>query len=383
MLSSKISEIAAEAKTPFYFYDMELLRQTLDKFTSEIKLYGYQAHYALKANSDPGILSLIKSYGLGADCVSGNEVLLAVQSGFSPDKIVFAGVGKSDEEIVNALKNKIFCFNCESVPELEVINQIAGSMGVTAAVSIRINPDIDAHTHQYISTGRSRDKFGISPWKFEEVMSVINNSANLSFTGLHFHIGSQITDLSVFEMLCDRVNQLQQWFRNRGTEVRNINLGGGLGVDYGDPDINPIPDFSTYFRIINRNLKVYPGQQIHFEPGRAIVAQCGSLVSRVLFVKEGRGKKFAILDAGMTDLIRPALYRVNHRIENLTSALGETRYDVVGPICESSDIFARNILLPGTSRGDIIAIRTAGAYGQVMSMRYNQRDLPRSEYSGN
>ncbi|MDD2425424.1 MAG: diaminopimelate decarboxylase [Bacteroidales bacterium] len=381
MLASKISVKIPGAKTPFYFYDLELLKQTLERYSSEIKLYGYQAHYALKANCDPVLLSLIKDYGLGADCVSGNEVLLAVKSGFAPDKIVFAGVGKSDEEIINSLKSKIHCFNCESIPEIEVINQIAGSMGVTASVSIRVNPDIDAHTHKYISTGKSRDKFGISPWRFEDVMQTIKQSANIRFMGLHFHIGSQITDMSVFEMLCSRVNELQQWFRNRGEEVRNINLGGGLGVNYDEPDNNPVPDFSTYFRIINRNLKVYPGQKVHFEPGRALVAQCGSLISKVLYVKEGRGKKFVILDAGMTDLIRPALYKVHHKIENLSSDKKIVRYDVVGPICESSDFFARNIPLAETCRGDLIAIRTAGAYGQVMSMRYNQRDLPVSVYS--
>ncbi len=381
MLASKLSEKITVSETPFYFYDIELLKDTLQKFTAEIKLYGYQAHYALKANGDKRVLGIIKSYGLGADCVSGNEVSLALKCGFDPSKIVFAGVGKTDREIITALKGKIFCFNCESTPEIEVINALASSLGVTASVSLRINPDIDAHTHKYISTGRSRDKFGISPWTFEDVMNVIKSCNNIKLTGLHFHVGSQITDLSVFEMLCLRVNELQQWFRNRGEEVHNINLGGGLGVDYEEPDKNPVPDFSTYFRIINRNLKVYPGQKVHFEPGRALVAQCGSLISRVLYVKVGRGKKFVILDAGMTDLIRPALYQAGHKIENLSSDKRMMRYDVVGPICESSDVFARNILLNETHRGDMIAIRSAGAYGQVMSMRYNQRDLPLSRYS--
>jgi len=381
MLASKLSEKITGSETPFYFYDIELLNETLQKYTSEIKIYGYLAHYALKANSDKRVLGIIKSYGLGADCVSGNEVSLALKCGFDPSMIVFAGVGKSDKEIITALKGRIFCFNCESVPEIEVINGLASSLGVTASVSLRINPDIDAHTHKYISTGRSRDKFGISPWTFEDVIGVIKRCKNIKLTGLHFHIGSQITDLSVFEMLCLRVNELQQWFRNRGEEINNINLGGGIGVDYENPDNNPVPDFSTYFRIINRNLKVYPGQKVHFEPGRALVAQCGSLLSRALYVKVGRGKKFVILDAGMTDLIRPALYQASHKIENLTSEKRMMRYDVVGPICESSDVFARNILLNETHRGDMIALRSAGAYGQVMSMRYNQRDLPLSRYS--
>ncbi len=381
MLASKLSEKITGSETPFYFYDIELLNETLHKFTAEIKLYGYQAHYALKANADKRVLGIIKSYGFGADCVSGNEISLALKCGFDPSRIVFAGVGKSDKEIITALKGRIFCFNCESIPEIEVINSLASSLGVKASVSLRINPDIDAHTHKYISTGRSRNKFGISPWTFEDVIGVVKRCKNIKLTGLHFHIGSQITDLTVFELLCQRINELQQWFRNRGEDINNINLGGGLGVDYEDPDKNPIPDFSTYFRIINRNLKVYPGQKVHFEPGRALVAQCGSLLSRVLYVKIGRGKKFVILDAGMTDLIRPALYQASHKIENLSSDKRMMRYDVVGPICESSDVFSRNVLLNETHRGDLIAIRSAGAYGQVMSMRYNQRDLPLSHYS--
>lgn len=368
-------------ETPFYYYDLELLRKTLDLYSREIDKYNYHAHYALKANANERILSIIKSYGLGADCVSGNEVSLALKMGFNRKDIVYAGVGKSDKEIVTALNGGIFSFNCESIPEIEVINNLAEGLGKKACISLRINPDIDAHTHKYISTGRAQDKFGISPWMFESVIQTINNCSGIELLGLHFHVGSQITDLNVFEMLCNRINDLQGWFRDKGLLLNNINLGGGLGVDYSDPDSAPIPDFASYFKIINKYLKVYPGQTIHFEPGRAIIAQCGTLVSRVLYVKMGKGKKFAILDAGMNDLIRPALYQASHKIQNLTSNGRLLKYDVVGPICESSDRFGKNISMPETGRGDIIAIRSAGAYGQVMSMRYNQKPLAPEYYS--
>ncbi len=368
-------------ETPFYYYDLTLLKKTLDLYKTGIDKYNYKAHYALKANANPQILDIIKNYGLGADCVSGNEVSLAIKCGFDPDKIVYAGVGKSDKEIITALKGGIFSFNCESIPEIEVINDIAGGLGRKARISLRINPDIDAHTHKYISTGRSQDKFGISPWMFEPVLNTIARCNNIELIGLHFHVGSQITDLHVFEMLSGRVNELQGWFRDHGQLLGNINLGGGLGIDYGDPDANPIPDFMNYFSIINKNLKTYPGQSVHFEPGRALVAQCGTLISRVLYVKIGKGKKFAILDAGMNDLIRPALYQAIHKVQNLTSKGRIMKYDVVGPICESSDRFGKNVPLPQTSRGDIIAIRSAGAYGQVMRMRYNQKELAPEYYS--
>lgn len=368
-------------QTPFYYYDIELLNKTLDEYTSLINKYNYHAHYALKANADPRILSIIQKAGLGADCVSGNEVALAIKSGFSPDKVVYAGVGKSDKEIKTALKAGIFSFNCESVPEIKIINDFAASMGKKARISLRVNPDIDAHTHKYISTGRKEDKFGISPWMFESVADLFKTCKNIELVGLHFHVGSQITDLGVFKLLCEKVAELQQWFTDRDIFIPNLNLGGGLGVDYVNPNENPIANFKDYFEIINKNLVVKPGQNVHFEPGRAIVAQCGHLISRVLYVKIGQRKKFAILDAGMNDLIRPALYQAHHAIENLTSEKRKMRYDIVGPVCESSDKFGTNIMLPQTQRGDIIAIHTAGAYGQVMGMRYNQRDLAKAYYS--
>lgn len=381
MITKEAISAFKHIKTPFYYYDLELLQQTLNIYTAEITKYGYHAHYALKANANPRILEMIKNAGLGADCVSGNEVMLAVKSGFSPDKIVYAGVGKSDKEIKQALKAGIFSFNCESVPEIEIINGFAASMGRVAKIALRINPDIDAHTHKYISTGRKEDKFGISPWMFEDVAQLLERCKNVELVGLHFHVGSQILDLSVFKLLCSRIAELQKWFTDKGIAIKNLNLGGGLGVDYTNPNQNPIASFTDYFNIINSNLVVAPGQNVHFEPGRAIVAQCGHLISRVLYVKIGQTKKFVILDAGMNDLIRPALYQAHHAIENLTSSKRLLKYDVVGPVCESSDKFGKDVKLPITERGDLIALHTAGAYGQVMAMKYNQRDLAKEYYS--
>ena len=381
MITKQAIEVFKKIETPFYYYDVELLKRTLEIYKFQLEKYGYHAHYALKANANDRILDIIKGYGLGADCVSGNEVKLAVKAGFPADKIVFAGVGKSDKEIKAALDADIFGFNCESIPEISVINELAAKMGKKARVSLRVNPDIDAHTHKYISTGRKEDKFGISPWMFQDVADMMAKCKNIDFIGLHFHVGSQITDLAVFKLTCKRVEELQKWFTDRGFFIKNINLGGGLGIDYNNPNENPIAPLKEYFKIINENLIVRPGQDVHFEPGRAIVGQCGHLISRVLYVKIGQRKKFAILDAGMNDLIRPALYQAHHAIENLTSTGRLLRYDVVGPVCESSDSWGKNILLNATQRGDLVALHSAGAYGQVIAMKYNQRDIAKAFYS--
>ena len=381
MITKEQVEAFGTIETPFYFYDMDLLRQTLDTYKSQIDKYGYNAHYALKANANDRIIETIRQYGLGADCVSGNEVKLAVRAGFDPQKIVYAGVGKSDKEIRAALRAGIFSFNCESVPEIRIIDALAGSLGRKARISIRVNPDIDAHTHKYISTGLEENKFGISPWAFQDVADVLAECKHVELLGLHFHVGSQITEMPVFALLCRRIEELQQWFIEHNIPIRNLNLGGGLGVNYKDPEGDPVAHFEEYFDTVHRNLVVREGQQIHFEPGRALVAQCGTLVSRVLYVKEGRKKRFAILDAGMNDLIRPALYQAYHHIENLTSTGRRLRYDVVGPVCESSDCWGTRRVLNTCRRGDLVALRSAGAYGQVMAMRYNQRDLARAVYS--
>ena len=368
-------------QTPFYYYEMDLLRETLSSCSKEAGRYDYFLHYALKANSNPVILSLISRSGYGADCVSGNEIRAALQNGFHPGHIMFSGVGKSDDEIRLALQQKIQSINVESRQEMEVINDLAGAMGLTADISLRIIPNVDARTHRYITTGLEENKFGILPWEFDKVLDKLKKLENLRLIGLHFHIGSQITDLDIFKSLCHRVNEINAWFISNRVFVEIINVGGGLGIDYGDPDKYRIPDFSSYFRVFKNFIELQGNQQLHFEPGRAIVGQCGSLITKVLFVKKGVNTRFAIVDAGMNDLIRPALYQSYHKIENLTSNEKPEKYDVVGPICESSDCFGKAISLPKTSRNDLLAIRSTGAYGQTMASQYNLRDLAATVYS--
>jgi diaminopimelate decarboxylase len=369
--------------TPFYYYNMNLLEETLQVIKEESEKYGYHIHYAVKANANQRILQIINSYGLGADCVSGNEVSAAIQAGYSSEKVVFAGVGKSDKEIITGLKNNIGCFNVESIPELEVINELAENEGVVANVALRINPNVKANTHHYITTGLEENKFGIYIWDLEKVMNKIDELDNVCFKGIHFHIGSQINDLDSYKQLCLRVNELQEWFEKRRTIPQIVNVGGGLGIDYENPDENPMPDFKSFFKIFDDFLELKEGQQLHFELGRSVVGQCGTLISKVIYVKEGVNTYFAIIDAGMSDLIRPALYQAYHKIQNLTSDGEELKYDVVGPICESSDCFGKAVSLPQTSRGDVIAIRSAGAYGEIMANQYNLRALPRAVYSDN
>ncbi len=367
--------------TPYYKYNMELLERTLQTIKDETAKYGFTEHYAVKANANPTILKKIASFGFGADCVSGGEIKAAVKAGFAPDKIVFAGVGKADWEIETAIDNDIFCFNVESLPETDVINQIACDKGKKVNVEIRVNPDVDAHTHAKITTGLNENKFGINLPLLPSVIEHIKNLSNLNLIGLHFHIGSQITDLTVFDNLCNTVLELLADLKAQGITFTNINFGGGLGVDYLNPDANPIPDFKNYFAIFSKYTKGLKGVSIHFELGRAVVAQCGTLVSKVLYVKEGEAKKFVILDAGFSDLIRPAMYDAYHKIENVTSKEPAETYDVVGPICESSDVFGKERMLTKAHRGDIIEIRTAGAYGEVMASQYNLRELPKVVFS--
>lgn len=418
-----------ELATPFWYYDMDVFRKTVKLAASLSERYGIGAHYALKANVEPRLVSYIASKGFGADCVSGNEVKYAVESGFARSSIVFAGVGKSDKEISDALDLGIGCFNVESLMEMQVIDALAASKGIRANVSMRINPNIDAHTHRYVTTGLYENKFGISRHEFEAAIDILKGSKALDFKGLHFHIGSQITDVEpVYSLECERAAEIVEWFEAHGMEVGSIDLGGGLGVDYDEPDENPVPDFEKWFSIIDRKLRRRPEQSVSIEPGRSMVAQCGSLITRVLFVKSGETKTFLIMDAGMNDLIRPALYGAYHKIENLSAyyartesaesedltrhhqmpageqrsgglALGcarrpdrplekggggiesERLYDIVGPVCESSDVWGEGRELPYSKRGDILAIRSTGAYGSVMSSRYNLRDLAPAVFS--
>ena len=367
--------------TPFYYYDMQLLQQTLDVVKTASGKYGYHVHFAIKANANPRLLSLIAKNGLGADCVSGGEVRAALDAGFPANKIVFAGVGKADWEINLGLDNDIFCFNVESLAELEVINELAAAKQKVASIALRINPEVDAHTHAKITTGMKENKFGINLSQLASVTDRLADMKHVRLIGIHCHIGSQITDMSAFRNLTIRINEIQDDLAAKGIVVENLNFGGGLGIDYYHPNHLSIPAFDNYFAAIHSLLQVRPGQQVHFEPGRSIVAQCGTLIARVLYVKEGETKKFAILDAGFTELIRPAMYDAYHRIENISSDEPVELYDVVGPICESSDVFGKEVELNKAHRGDFLALRSAGAYGEVMASQYNCRKLPTAYYS--
>ena len=378
----------AEMETPFYFYDIDLFERTADKLAALSVTYDIGVHYAIKANSEERLLRMLSARGFGADCVSANEAVHASKCGFTPASIMLAGVGKTDKEIRTSLEVGIGCFNVESIPEMDAIDGIAGGMGVKAPVALRINPNIDPHTHKYITTGLEENKFGISRFEFDAALEKLRSCRNLEFKGLLFHIGSQITDVeNVFglESRCGR--ELVSWFEEHGLKVENVDFGGGLGVDYEDPDGSPVADFETWMKALRSCFPVGEGYKLHIEPGRAIVAQCGSLITRVVYVKKGRTKNFVIVDAGMNDLIRPALYGAYHKVENLSASYlrgddtKDCAYDVVGPICESSDVWGEGRILRQTCRGDLMAIRTAGAYGRTMASRYNMRDLAPAVYS--
>lgn len=377
----ELSEQIKKFKTPYYYYNIDLLEKTLSTVLTESGKHNFSVHYAIKANANPILLRVISKYGFGADCVSGNEIIRALECGFPADKIVYAGVGKSDEEIELAIKNNIFCFNCESLPEIRIIDEIAGRSGVRAQIALRINPNVDAHTHHYITTGIEENKFGIYLYDLEHVIETIQPLKNIKLIGLHFHIGSQITDMSVFRGLCLRANEIQQRLKDRDILLPHINFGGGLGIDYDQPYGEPVANFAAYFDTFARFFEPELHQQVHFELGRSIIAHCGDLVAKVLYIKEGKNKKFAILDAGMNDLLRPALYQAFHKIENISSSGPEEKYDVVGPICESADCFGKDVTLSQTERGDFIVIHTCGAYGETMASQYNLRDLPGTHFS--
>lgn len=371
-----------ELETPFYYYDMEILEATLAEIKRCTEGKPFHVHYAIKANANPGILSAIRKAGFGIDCVSGGELAAALNAGVENKKIVFAGVAKTDKEILAGLDANILCFNVESLNELEVIDELARQQGKVATVAIRVNPNVDAHTHAYITTGLNENKFGINLEMLDDVICKALAMKNINLCGLHFHIGSQITENGPFVALSKKINELVPRVESLGAKISIINVGGGLGIDYENPNENPIPDFEGYFDTFSKHLILRDDQELHFELGRSIVAQCGSLISRVIFVKHGVAKKFVMVDAGMSDLIRPALYQAHHNIENLTSIETATdTYDVVGPICESSDKFGENEILPITKRGDFIALRSAGAYGEIMASQYNCRQLPKSVFS--
>lgn len=383
MLKGKFPvEKFTELRTPFYYYDMDLLRRTLAQVTKQCAHNPqFVVHYAVKANANPVILSAIAAAGFGADCVSGGEIKAALAAGFPPSSIVFAGVGKSDEEILMGLDADIARFNVESLAELKVIDTFARAVGKIARVSLRVNPDVGAHTHANITTGLSENKFGINYDQLENVIKAAQVLKNISYEGLHFHIGSQILDMSDFVALCNRINELANKLRNAGLPLGDINVGGGLGINYEHPNHMDMADFKSYFDTFRTHLDVGRDVKVHFELGRSIVAPCGSLISRVLYVKEGTTRKFAIIDGSMTELIRPALYKAYHRVENISSSEDEEIYDVVGPVCESSDVFVKEASIDKCRRGDFIAIRSAGAYGESMASNYNCRPLPKAYFS--
>lgn len=363
--------------TPFYYYDCDLLRETLHVIEEEANKHkGYIVHYAVKANANKKVLNLISQTGMGADCVSGGEIQRCLECGFPSEKIVYAGVGKADWEINLGLDNDIFCFNVESKEELEIINELAQKRGKIASVCLRINPEVGAHTHANITTGLAENKFGIALRYVPSIISAAMEMTHINLIGLHFHIGSQIMEMQDFQALCARINDIQDDLEKRGVKVENINVGGGLGIDYNEPERHPIPDFQSYFNTFAKHLKLRKGQRVHFELGRSVVGQMGSLITRTLYVKQGKSRQFAIVDAGMSDLLRPALYQAHHRIVNLSNTDDLQSYDVVGPICESSDVFAKEVSLPTVHRGDLLAIRSSGAYGEIMASQYNCRKLP-------
>lgn len=385
MFTKELLHCFSQLETPFYYYDMELFHKSLNTLKKAAEKYNYMVHYALKANANNRILEIIRDYGFGADCVSGNEVQKAIEVGFPLEKIVFAGVGKNNHEINYGIDHSIFGFNCESIEEIEIINDWAAKKQRIVPLSLRLNPDIDAVTHNFLTTGLNDNKFGIPLFYLEEAIEKLNQLSNVTLIGLHFHIGSQITSMEPYIMLCKRVNAIQDEIHEKyGLELPHINLGGGLGINYQDPNQELIPDFEKYFATIHQHLKVRNKQQVHFELGRSVVGQFGSLISRVLYIKKGINRQFAILDAGMSDLIRPALYGSYHKIENLSKqnkAIEGIKYDVVGPLCETSDSFNKDVELPFTERDDLIAIRSAGAYGEIMVSQYNLRNKPIAVYS--
>ncbi len=384
-MNKKLYRYFSQTETPFYYYDMELFNESLTKLKQAAERYHYSIHYAIKANANDRILETVKKYGFGADCVSGNEVKKAIEIGIEPEKIVFAGVGKSDAEITYAIGQNIFSFNCESMEEIEVINEWGEKMQKVVSVSLRLNPDIDAVTHKYLTTGLPENKFGIPLLLLDKVIQRVNSLPNIKLIGLHFHIGSQIRELAPYIELCQKVNSIQDIiFDKHGIELEHINLGGGLGINYENPDDELIPDYAGFFETIHKHLKLRKKQTVHFELGRSVVGQSGSLISRVLYIKKGLKKEFMILDAGMTDLIRPALYGAQHKIQNISrpeAQIKNYKYDVVGPVCESSDSFDDNVMLPMTKRGDLVAIRSTGAYGEIMVSQYTLRDKPKAIYS--
>ena len=380
MFNSELTQKLTKLKTPFYFYDLDLLDKTILSLKESLDP-NYSVYYAIKANNNSKIIKLIKDHDLGIDAVSGEEINKSLNNSIKPKKIVFAGVGKTKDEIIFAIRKKIYLFNCESFDEISLIDKISNELNVKTKIAIRLNPNIDSRSHKYIKTGMFDSKFGIQIDHLAEILEKIKKFNHIDLIGYHFHLGSQIDDLGVFRKLCKVSNEMNIYLKNKNFNITDINLGGGLGINYKEPDLNLIPDFKSYFQIFKKNLIYFDNQKIHFELGRSIVGQSGSLFSSILYLKKSFNKHFIIIDAGMTELIRPALYNAQHHIENLSSNKKEIKYDIVGPLCESSDTFAKDYYLNQSKIGDLIVIRSTGAYGEVMSSNYNLRKKVKAYYS--
>ena len=371
-----IPEIAASVGTPFYVYSTATLTRHFDVFTEALSGMDHLICYAMKSNSNQAVIAHMAALGAGMDVVSGGEYLRAKAAGVSGDKIVFSGVGKTAEEMRMALEGGIRQFNVESEPEMERLSQVARSLGKVAPITIRVNPDVDAKTHEKISTGRKEDKFGIPIGRAREVYARAAALPGVKVVGIDVHIGSQLTNLEPFELAYGKVADLTRQLREDGHEITRLDLGGGLGIPYERSNTAP-PLPLEYGDVIRRTVGDL-GCEIEIEPGRLISGNAGLLVASTIYVKHGEGRDFLILDAAMNDLIRPAMYGAWHDIIPVREAEAgaeQQPYDIVGPVCESGDTFARQRNLPEIREDDLIAFRSAGAYGAVMSSEYNSRPL--------
>jgi diaminopimelate decarboxylase len=371
-----ISEIAAAVGTPFYVYSTATLLRHFKAFDDALEGMDHLVCYAMKANSNQAVLRTLAQAGAGMDVVSVGEYMRAKAAGVPGDKIVFSGVGKTAGEIKVALEGGIRQFNVESEPEMEVLDAVARSLGKVAPITIRVNPDVDAKTHAKIATGKSENKFGIPIARAREVYRLAASMTGLDVIGIDVHIGSQLTDLTPFELAYDKVAELTEALRADGHNIRRLDLGGGLGIPYERSNAAP-PLPSDYGAMVQRKLG-HLGCEIEIEPGRLIAGNAGLMVSEVIYVKSGEGRDFLILDGAMNDLIRPAMYDAYHDIIPVVEpapGAEQQPYDIVGPVCESGDTFARQRMMPKLAAGDLVAFRSAGAYGAVMSSEYNSRAL--------
>ena len=368
-----ISKIAAEVGTPFYLYSEQKLRDNFQAFANAVKpLKKATVCFAVKSNFNPTILKILAGMGAGADIVSGGELELALQAGVPADKIVFSGVGKTRAELTAAITAGIKQINAESESEIRLINEIAIGLNKTAAVGIRVNPDVDARTHEKITTGKKENKFGIDWNDARRLFLSAEQFKGLSLHGIEVHVGSQILELSPFREAFVKTKKMLNDLKEHGVSIQTVDVGGGLGVAYKTDESAPSP--ADYIAVLQDVLGDFDGEFV-FEPGRCISGDAGVLVASVVRVKQTGDKRFAVLDAGMSDLVRPAMYDAYHNIEAVKGGEAFERYDVVGPICESADIFGKDRMLPELNEGDLIAIETAGAYGAAMASNYNGRPL--------